>query len=72
MKPHTKQEISSLNGRAIKRGEGGKGRAIQKKITFFELLVYFVAKLQRPLSSEGGGVTLIARPLRELFFFSAL
>ena len=41
-----KKKISSLNRRAIKRGEGDKGRAIKEKRTFFELLFYIF--FQRP------------------------
>ena len=67
------QKKSSLNGRAIKREGGVKGRAIKEKHTF---LTFFsnVPTFQRPLNLRGGGglslngrkkvLVLMARPLR--------
>ena len=51
----SRKNSSSLNGRAIKRGGGVKGRAIKEKRPFFKTFFSNVPKFQRQLSSRGGG-----------------
>ena len=55
MQGKPQKKSSSHNDRAIKRGGGVKGRAIEEKKTFFGTFFSIVPKFQRPLSSRGGG-----------------
>ena len=65
------KKSSYLNGQAIKRGGGVKGRAIKEKRTFFGTFFSNVPKFQRPLSLRGGGGLGLNGPAikRRIYFF---
>ena len=67
----SRKKSDFLNGSAIKRGQGGKGLAIKKKVTFLGIFfLHLLKKFRCDIKLDGGG-GLNGTVIKKRTFFAA-